>query len=441
MGEVGTTALSGVGTGSGRAFLSAPIASLPAMTSEQPARALDIVVFGATGFVGKLVAAYLAAHAPAGTRIGLAGRSRERLQAARLALGAAAHDWPLLVADTADPAALDALATSTRVVATTVGPYARYGLPLVEACARHGTDYADLTGEVLFVRDCIDRYQQLAVGSGARIVHACGFDSIPSDLGVLLLHERAVADGAGQLEATTLVARMKGGVSGGTLDSMRAQAEAVSADGSRSAILADPYALSPDRAAEPDLGPQGDGLVPAYDRGVGWTAPFVMAPYNTRIVRRSNALLGWAYGREFRYREVMGFGRGPLAPGLAAGMSTGLALAGVGMGFAPTRALLDRVLPSPGEGPSEQVQRTGRFRMDLAAVTSTGARYRAVVAAQGDPGYAATSVMLGESALCLALDRDRLPDRAGILTPATAMGDALVTRLRAAGFTLTVEAT
>ena len=408
--------------------------------AEHPERALDIVVFGATGFVGKLVAAYLAGHAPAGTRIGLAGRSKDRLQAAQLALGAAARDWPLLVADTADPAALDALATSTRVVATTVGPYARYGLPLVESCARHGTDYADLTGEVLFVRDCLDRYQQVAVGSGARIVHACGFDSIPSDLGVLLLHERAVADGAGQLESTTLVARMKGGVSGGTLDSLRAQAEAVSADGSRRAILADPYALSPDRAAEPDLGPQGDGLVPTYDRRVGWTAPFVMAPYNTRIVRRSNALLGWAYGREFRYREVMGFGKGPLAPGLAAGTSTGLALASVGMGFAPTRALLDRVLPSPGEGPSAQVQRSGRFRMELTADTSTGARYRAVVAAQGDPGYAATSVMLGESALCLALDRDRLPVRAGMLTPATAMGDVLVARLRAAGFTLTVEA-
>ena len=343
--------MSGVGIGLGQVFLSDPIASLPAMTSEQPARAFDIVVFGATGFVGKLVAAYLAAHAPAGTRIGLAGRSRERLQAARLALGAAAHDWPLLVADTADPTALDALVASTRVVATTVGPYARYGLPLVEACARHGTDYADLTGEVLFVRDCIDRYQQAAVGSGARIVHACGFDSIPSDLGVLLLHERAVAEGAGQLESTTLVARMKGGVSGGTLDSLRAQVEAVRADGSRKAILADPYALSPDRAAEPDLGPQGDGLVPAYDRSVGWTAPFVMAPYNTRIVRRSNALLGWAYGREFRYREVMGFGRGPLAPGLAAGTSTGLALAARRDGLRAGPGVARPGAAGPGRGP------------------------------------------------------------------------------------------
>ena len=426
--------------GSGRAVLSDPVANLPDMAAAQPDRKLDIVVFGATGFVGRLVVAYLAEHAPAGTRIGLAGRSLDKLQAARLALGAAARDWPLLVADTSDPAALDALTTATRVVATTVGPYARYGLPLVAACARHGTDYADLTGEVLFVRDCIDRYQQVAAGSGARIVHACGFDSIPSDLGVLLLHEQALADGAGQLEATTLAARMKGGVSGGTLDSLRAQMEAVGADGSLKAVLADPYALSPDRGAEPDLGPQGDGLVPAYDRAMGWTAPFVMAPFNTRIVRRSNALLNWAYGRQFRYREVMGFGKGPLASGLAAGTSTGLALVGVGMGFGPTRALLDRVLPAPGDGPSEQVQRNGRFRMELMARTSTGARYRAVVAAQGDPGYAATSVMLGESALCLALDRDRLPVRAGMLTPATAMGDELVVRLRAAGFTLTVGA-
>src|SRR5688500_18899903 len=190
------------------------------------ARDLDIVVFGATGFVGQLVSRHLAEHAPTDVRIGLAGRSADRLAAGRADLGPRAAAWPLLVADTRNPASLAALAEATRVVATTVGPYARYGLPLVEACARAGTDYADLTGEVLFVRDSIDGYEQASSASGARIVHACGFDSIPSDLAVLLLHEQAQADGAGELEDTTLLVRsMRGGVSGVTIDSLRTQVD------------------------------------------------------------------------------------------------------------------------------------------------------------------------------------------------------------------------
>jgi short subunit dehydrogenase-like uncharacterized protein len=402
---------------------------------------LDVVVFGATGFVGRLVAGYLAEHAPAGTRIGLAGRSPERLDHVREDLGPAAASWPLLVADTRDASSLDAMATATSVVATTVGPYARYGMPVVEACARAGTDYADLTGEVLFVRDCLDRYGELSVASGARIVHSCGFDSIPSDLGVLLLAEQARFDGEGQLEDTRLVVTsMKGSFSGGTIDSMRASAQAVAADRSLLRVLADPYALSPDRPAEPDMGAQRDFAGIRRDRELGvWVGPFVMAPYNTRVVRLSNALQKWAYGPRFRYREWMSYGSGVTAPVSAAALSAGTAGALVGMGFRPTRAILDRFLPAPGEGPDEQSRRRGHFRIEIRTRTSTGARYRCVVAAQGDPGYQATSVMLGESALCLALDHDRLPDRVGVLTPATALGDVLVDRLRAAGFTFTVE--
>jgi len=404
-------------------------------------RELDIVVFGATGFVGRLVAQYLAEHASTGVRIGLAGRSRERLSVVRDALGPRAERWPLMVADIRNPGSLAVLAEATRVVATTVGPYYRYGLPVVEACAKSGTDYVDLTGEVLFVRDSLDRYNELAASSGARIVHSCGFDSIPSDLGVLLLFERARADDAGELEDTTLVVTsMKGGFSGGTIDSMRASAEAVSADRQLRRVLADPYSLSPDRQAEPDLGAQGDAVGIRHDPELGvWVGPFVMAGYNTRIVRLSNALQSWSYGPRFRYRECMSFGTGAAAPVRGAALSAGLAGVVVGMGFGPTRAVLGRFLPSPGEGPSEESRRNGRFRMEIRTRTSTGARYRCVVAAQGDPGYQATSVMLGESALCLAFDRDRLPARVGVLTPATAMGDALVDRLRSAGFTLTVE--
>jgi short subunit dehydrogenase-like uncharacterized protein len=404
------------------------------------ARDVDVAVFGATGFVGKLTAEYLAQHAPEGVRVALAGRSEDRLARVRSSLGATAAGWPLVTADSSDPASIAALAERSRVVATTVGPYRRYGLPLVEACAAAGTDYADLTGEVLFMRDTIDRFHAKAEASGARIVHNCGFDSIPSDLGVFLLHQAAEADGAGELEDTTLVVKaMKGGPSGGTLASLTGQIDEMRAESRLRKVAEDPYALSPDRAAEPDLGRESDLRGPVEDPALGmWLAPFVMAAINTRVVRRSNALRDWAYGRRFRYREAMGMGPGLAGRAKATAVAGGVGALVGGLSFGPTRALLDRVLPAPGEGPSEEARAKGFFKIEVHTRTSSGARYVCRVSAQGDPGYAATAVMLGESALCLALDRDRLPDRAGVLTPATALDGALVDRLRAAGHTFDV---
>jgi short subunit dehydrogenase-like uncharacterized protein len=401
-------------------------------------RELDVVVFGATGFAGRLVAGYLAGHAPGGVRIGLAGRSARRLADVRAGLGEAASAWPLLAADSADPVSVAALARAARVVVSTVGPYRSQGLALVEACAAAGTDYADLSGEVLFIRDSIDRCHGIAAGAGARIVHSCGFDSVPSDLGTLLLHHAARADDAGDLQDTTLVVTaLKGGLSGGTLASMLGQQDEMRASAERRRVVRDPYALSPDRAAEPDLGGERDLDWVRYDGELRmWVGPFVMAGFNTRVVRRSNALQDWAYGRRFRYREVTGFGAGPAAPVLGAAVSAALKAAEAGLAFGPSRALLGQLLPAPGQGPSEKTRRTGLFRMQIHTRTSAGVRYLGTVEAPGDPGYAATSVMLGESALCLALDRDRLPGRAGVLTPATAMGTVLAGRLRSAGHTL-----
>jgi len=323
-------------------------------------------------------------------------------------------------------------------VVSTVGPYREHGLALVQACAAGGTDYADLAGEVLFIRDSIDRCHDVAAAAGARIVHCCGFDSVPSDLGVLLLHQAARADDAGDLRDTTLVVTaLRGGISGGTLASLMGQQAEVQASAQLRRVVSDPYALSPDRAAEPDLGDERDPRWARYDGGLRmWTGPFVMAGINTRVVRRSNALQGWAYGRRFRYREVAGFGAGPAAPLLAGAVSSAMLAAEAGLAFGPSRAMLSRLLPAPGQGPGERTRRTGYFRIQIHTRTSAGARYLGAVEAQGDPGYAATSVMLGETALCLALDRDRLPDRAGVLTPATAMGASLAARLRAAGHTL-----
>lgn len=408
-------------------------------------RGFDIVVYGATGFVGALVAAHLAEAAPEGTRIALAGRSQDKLAATRGRLGGRAAKWPLIVAEADDRAALRAMAESARVVITTVGPYAKYGHALVAACAEAGTDYADLCGEALFVRDSIDEHHERARATGARIVHACGFDSIPSDIGVHVLFERACADGAGELTDTTLVlSSVSGGISGGTIDSVRHQIDTLKRDPSLRKLALDPYTLSPDRDGEPELGRQTDRVF-ARGRTVspelrGVLAPFAMATYNTRIVRRSNALRGYAYGRRFRYREVMSVGTSPLSPVLAAGVAAGLAGLVVGLAVPPARFLLDRMLPKPGEGPGEKIRAKGHFTVDVYATTGSGARYAARFRAQGDPGYQATAVMLGQSALALALDRDALPgSEGGVLTPATGIGDALVARLRAAGIEISAR--
>jgi short subunit dehydrogenase-like uncharacterized protein len=399
-------------------------------------RAHDLVVYGATGFVGRLVAGYLAERAAGSLRVGLAGRSRDRLLAVRGELPAAAREWPLLVADSADGPALAELAAATRVLISTVGPYLRYGIPVVEACARAGTHYADLTGEVLFHREAIDRVDAIARDSGARIVHSCGYDSVPSDLSVLLLAERARELDAGGLTDVLSIATARGGVSGGTVDSMRGQFEAVRLNPALRRVLRDPYVLSPDRASEPTVRQPVDSPPPGR-RGPdgGWTAPFVMASYNTRVVRRSNALQDHAYGRGLRYGEVMGLGTGPGGAVAAAGITA--ALAGLVTAFKnpPLRAVLDRVLPKPGSGPSARTRARGWFRMDIAAGTQSGRGLRATVSGSGDPGYAATAVMLAESGLCLAEDAERLPVRFGCLTPATALGGPLVERLRAAGHT------
>ncbi|WP_156685977.1 saccharopine dehydrogenase family protein [Mycobacterium sp. Marseille-P9652] len=410
-------------------------------------REFDIVLYGATGFVGKLTAEYLARSA-GDARIALAGRSTERLRAIRDGLGEAAQSWPLIAADAASPTTLDEMAARTRVVVTTVGPYARYGLPLVAACAAAGTDYADLTGEPPFMRESIDTYHKQAADTGARIVHACGFDSIPSDLTVYALYRAALRDGAGELGDTHFVVRsMRGGMSGGTVASLVEIMDAASKESEVRELLADPYSLSTDRGAEPELGSQPDlawrrGSRIAPELAGIWTAGFLMAPANTRIVRRSNALLGWAYGRQFRYDETMSVGSSAVAPVAAAvGTGVGNAMFELGSRFFRLlpRRLVERALPKPGTGPGERTRERGYYRVETYTTTTTGARYVARMDQRGDPGYKATSVLLGESGLTLALDRDKLSELRGVLTPAAAMGDALLERLPAAGVSLEVQ--
>ncbi len=410
-------------------------------------REFDIILYGATGFVGKLTAEYLA-QAGSGARIGLAGRSTERLGAVRDTLGEAAQSWPLVTADAASPATLDEMAARTQVVITTVGPYTRYGLPLVAACAGAGTDYADLTGEPPFIRNSIDLYHKQAVDTGARVVHSCGFDSVPSDLSVYALYRAASEAGAGELVDTDFVVRsMSGGLSGGTIASLLEVLHTVSSDPDMRRQFADPYTLSPDRGAEPELGAQPDlprrpGRQIAPELTGVSTAGFMMAPANTRIVRRSNALLDWGYGRRFRYSESMSLGSSAAAP-VASAVVNGVGNVTSALGsryfrFLP-RGLVERVVPKPGTGPSAAARERGYYRTETYTSTTGGARFVARMAQQGDPGYKATSVLLGECGLALAFDRDKLSDLRGVLTPASAMGDALLARFPAAGVSLQIE--
>ena len=399
-------------------------------------RELDVVLYGATGFVGKLTAEYLAKAAPPDARIGLGGRSQEKLEKLRDSLGVAARNWPLVIADSQDAAALKAMAERTTAIATTVGPYKKYGTPLVQACVDAGTHYGDLTGEALFMRDTIDRFHDAAEAARARIVHNCGFDSIPSDIGVLLLHSEL-----GELTDTTfLVRRLRGGISGGTVDSLRGTIDDIKQDKRLLKVVGDPYGLSPDRKAEPDLGNERDLQFVEHSDELGtWLAPFVMAAINTRVVRRSNALQGWAYGRNFKYREVMATGDGIGGRARAMAVAGGLSAVTAGLALPGTRQVLDKLLPDPGEGPKDELVRTGFYNIEIHTRTPSGEHWVCDVKAQGDPGYGATAVLLGESALCLGLDGERLPDRFGVLTPAIGMGTVIAERLRAAGQTFDVH--
>ena len=404
-------------------------------------REFDIVLYGATGYSGRLTAEYLAARGTQ-ARIALAGRDTGRLQAVRRALGPAAQDWPLLVADASEPSTLAAVAERTQVVVTTVGPYARYGLPLVAACARAGTDYADLTGELMFVRDSIDLYHKQAVDTGARIVTSCGFDSVPSDLNVYQLHRRAVQDGTGELTDTTLVLRSFNqlGASGGTVASLLGTMHTASGDAQARRIINDPYTFTTDREAEPELGRQRDfgwrrGRSVAPELDGFWVGGFVMGPYNARIVRRSNALQDWSYGRRFRYSEALSLGKSFAAP-VASAIVTAALAAAIGVGNRYFRRLprrfVELLTPKPGAGPGDAARKRGHYTVETYSTTTTGARYMATFGQNCD-AYQGTSVMLGESGLALALDRDRLSELRGVLTPAAAMGDPLLARLSAAG--------
>ncbi len=406
--------------------------------SDATNRRLDLVVFGATSFVGQLLCRRLVERFGTNGPLkwAIAGRNAVKLDTVAADTGA---DVEQIVADASDPEALATLAQATKVVASTVGPYARYGSELVAAVVKAGTDYCDLTGETQWIRRMIDMHSASAQESGARIVHACGFDSIPSDLGVWHLQQQSLERfGTSCTHVSMRVAALRGGASGGTIASMLNLVEEASHDPELRKVLADPYVLNP-----PEMRPgpkQRDINRPQRDKASGqWIAPFVMAAVNTRVVQRTHALLGRPWGDEFTYDEAMLMGPGPIgaakAGGLTAGLAAGLGLAAIG----PARRALARyVLPKPGDGPSPQAQERGSFELRLYGTTATGETITTRVTGKRDPGYGATSRMLTEAAHAL-VELAPAQKPGGFWTPASALGDDLVARLQThAGMTFEV---
>ena len=413
------------------------------MTINTDKRAYTVVLYGATSFVGQITAHYLAQFlteqkpnedASHSVTWAIAGRDEDKLKKLQDEIvskqGNKADKVAIIIANSNDEASLDAMTKQTQVLISTVGPYLKYGEPLIKFCAQNGTDYVDLTGEAIFIKDMLDKYQDTAKQSGARIVNSCGFDSIPSDLGVYFTQQQAQDKFNQACETIHMrVKAAKGGVSGGTIASMGTIFEEVGEDKARRKQVANPYLLNDDTDAPTTR--QKNISKPEYDDDhKRWLAPFVMAVINTRIVHRTNQLLSYEYGREFKYDEAMWMQDGVKGKLMSYGLSAGLLGFASAMMFKPSRELLSKhVLPKSGSGPSKSEQENGFFDIRFFGTTAKQDTINTKVTGDRDPGYGSTSRMLAQSALCLAQDISQEDVAGGFWTPATAMGDKLIQRL------------
>ena len=402
-------------------------------------RPYDLILYGASGFVGKQAVQYLVSHVPPGqVRWAIAGRNRQKLEAVRDEVGVTVD---LLVADSQDQQAIDAIVSQTRVLLTTAGPFALYGNALVDACVRFKTHYVDITGETPWVRTLIDRYHTQATADGTRIIPCCGFDSVPSDLGAYLVVRHLQQEMEMPCKQVNAYFQASGGFNGGTL------ASAFNLyDSQGTAQMSQPFLLNPPTAHSPaQIERSHDPQMPCFDSDLNtWVGPFFMAAVNTRIVRRSSALYEeWQepYGSDFTYQEYLKFDE-PLAWLKAMGATTGLALTTAALQQPQIRSLLQPILPQPGSGPSEQTMNEGWFSCEFVGTAADGRKLRGCIRDKGDPGNRATVKFVCESALSLVLHPDELPGgqtRGGILTAATGLGDVLAERLRQAGMTVEVK--
>ena len=406
----------------------------------------DIVVWGATGFTGRVAVDKLAARAGSDLRWAIGGRNQAKLEEVRAGLGSAAKDVPIIIGDSHDTASLEALAARTRVVASTVGPYALYGSELLGACVRAGTHYCDIAAEPHWIRKMMDAHGAEAAETGARIVHACGMDSIPSDVGVYLLQQQArQLHGKPCSSVKMRVTEMQGGFSGGTAASLLHGTDAGRTDPSMGAAMRDPYYLAPEGHRHgPDEPDNMRSTKVEYDTDLRvWTKPFFMGPMNSKIVRRTNALLGYPYGEGFRYEEARAVADGLSGRIKAKAQALGYVAFLAAVASPPTRSLLKKyVLPDSGEGPDKETRESGHWKVVLIGTMDDGSTVRTLVGGEGDPSADSTSRMLVESALCLAEDGEKISVGGGSWTPAAAMGDLLLDRLtKHAGMSFEFEPT
>ena len=390
-------------------------------------RQYDVILWGATGFTGRLVAEYLNKQYGASSDLkwAMAGRNKEKLATIRKEIGNG--EIPLIVADSKDRTSLDKMVQQAKVICTTVGPYAKYGSELVASCVENGVDYCDLTGETQWIRRMIDQHHEAAKANGVKIVHCCGFDSVPSDIGVHFLQKEAKAQKGEYCNHIKLrVKVMKGGMSGGTYASLNNLMAEAADDPSIMTILQNPYGLNP-------IGEQNGKDVPditevLFDEDMdAYISPFVMAGINTRVVRRSHALQGYPYGKDFRYEEATLVGSSFSKRFTARLTNSVVSKVMTGGPDSFLKRMADRYLPKPGEGPTKEQREEGFFNLILLGKFANGDTISAKVKGDRDPGYGSTSKMLGEAAVCLA--KDELSDVSGVITPAVAMGDALLERL------------
>lgn len=400
----------------------------------------DVIIWGATGFTGRLVAEYYLRHYGLTNdfKWAMAGRSQRKLEEIRHNLGN--ENIPIIVADSHNKVSLGEMVERTKVVCTTVGPYAKYGNELVAACVEKGVDYCDLAGETQWIRRMIDQHHEQAQKTGSKIVHCCGFDSIPSDLGTYFVQREAnKAFNEQCVKVKMLLKAASGSFSGGTYASMQNVMLEASKDAQVAKTLFNPYGLNPQ--GECFGADKGDLKTVKFEADIGaWIMPFVMAAINTRVVRRSHALAGYPYGKDFQYEEAMVSGKGLI--GRLKGYA-GLAALGAIMAGKPDslyKKVLNQFFPKPGEGPDKEEREAGFYKFIVVGVFRDGEIITAEIAGDRDPGYGSTSKMLGESAACLALDKDKTPQVSGVLTPSIAMGDSLLERLENhAGLSFTIN--
>lgn len=400
------------------------------MTNTQTS--FDIIIFGATSFVGQILTRYMLNEFPLNADLSwaIAGRSESKLAELKHSLGTEGAHIPVLIADASDEDKLRAMCESTKVVVSTVGPYALYGEPLVKTCVTVGTDYCDLTGEVQWIAKMLERYEDIAKITGARIVNSCGFDSIPSDLGVYFLQQQAKQKFGEYCSSIKMrVKAMKGAASGGTVASMTNIFKEVATDPALRKTLANPYAICP---KEHGNSVRQDSMNrPQFDSDFNsWAAPFVMAVINTRIVHRSNSLIEGGYSQHFSYNEAMLTGKGISGGSMAVGVSAGLGGFAMAAALAPSRWAMEKfILPKPGEGPNEAAQQKGFYDLRFYGKTDSGQVIRCQVTGDQDPGYGSTAKMLGQAAACLVQDVSKETVSGGFWTPASVFGDKLITRL------------